>query len=373
MTIKIEEITLHHISMQLKTPFETSFGVEQDRQCLIVEARAEGLTGWGECVAGELPGYSYETADTAWQVLTRCFIPAVLGRYLENPGQVQETLASFKGHPMARAGLEMAVWDLAGQQARLSLASMLGGVRRRVPVGVSVGIMPDSRILLEQVEAYLRAGYRRIKLKIKPGKDIEPVSAVRQAHQDLALQVDANSSYGLDQALVFKRLDQIDLLLIEQPLADDDLYDHSRLQAQLRTPICLDESILSARHARQALELDSCRVVNIKAGRVGGLSQAIAIHDLCHDYKIPVWCGGMLETGIGRSSNLALASLPGFILPGDVSASERYYERDIAEQAFHLNDDSTIDVPQENGLGVTIDRKVLKKFTLRRARQRGAG
>jgi O-succinylbenzoate synthase len=373
MMIRIEEVILHHISMQLKAPFETSFGVESDRQCLIVEAHSEGLTGWGECVAGELPGYSYETADTAWQVLSQCFIPGVLGRYLESAGQLQQALAAFRGHPMARAGLEMALWDLAGKLGQVSLASMLGGTRLRVPVGVSIGIMPDAHVLLQRVEGYLKAGYRRIKLKIKPGRDVEEVRVIRQAYHDLALQVDANSSYRLDQSQVFMHLDRFGLLLIEQPLADDDLVDHSRLQAQLRTPICLDESILSARHARQALELDSCRAINIKAGRVGGLSEAVAVHDLCLDYHVPVWCGGMLETGVGRASNLALASLPGFVLPGDISASERYYSRDIAEPAFMLNDDSTIDVPQGMGLGVVVDRRALRKFTLRCSRQRASG
>lgn len=265
---------------------------------------------------------------------------------------------------MAKAGLEMAVWDLAGKRQSKSLRDLLGGTRRNVEVGVSVGIQLSPDILIKVVESYITQGYSRIKIKIKPGRDVADTRAVRQAFPDLRLQVDANSAYSLDSAQSLLPIDILDLLLIEQPLAEDDLWDHSRLQRQFKTPICLDESIISPRHACQALEMSACKVINIKAGRVGGLTNAQAIHDLCYAQGIPVWCGGMLETGVGRAANLALAALPGFTLPGDISATDRYYAEDITEQRFQLNLDSTIDVPSSPGLGVTIDRSALARVTL---------
>jgi O-succinylbenzoate synthase len=267
---------------------------------------------------------------------------------------------------MAKAGLEMGLWDLLGKQQERSLQDLLGGGAAKVSVGVSVGIQPTAADLLEVVGDYIDLGYQRIKIKIKPGRDIRETQVVRHTYPRILLQVDANSAYTLESAEALKSLDELDLLLIEQPLSDDDLWDHSRLQAELRTPICLDESILSERHARQALEMGACRVINIKSGRVGGLSQALAIHDLCVARNVPVWCGGMLETGVGRAANLALASLQGFILPGDISASDRYYVEDITHQRFILNPDSTIDVPRNPGLGVTIDESALKRASLER-------
>jgi O-succinylbenzoate synthase len=246
------------------------------------------------------------------------------------------------------------------------LRQLLGGVRQRVDVGVSVGIQESPAAMVETVEGYVSQGYRRIKLKIKPGRDLDEVQAVRRAFPDMRLQVDANSAYTLEGAQALLPLDGLDLLLIEQPLYEDDLWDHSHLQAQFSTPICLDESIISPRHARQALEMGACKVINIKAGRVGGLSQGLAIHDLCRGRGVPVWCGGMLETGVGRASNLALASLPGFTLPGDISASDRYYVQDITNERFTLNPDSTIDVPTGPGLGVSIDPAALERFTINR-------
>jgi O-succinylbenzoate synthase len=258
----------------------------------------------------------------------------------------------------------MALWDLIGKREGKSLRAILGGVREKVDVGVSVGLQESPAALVEAVGNYIAQGYRRVKIKIKPGRDVGDAQAVRKAFSDLRLQVDANSAYTLENARVLKPMDDLSLLLIEQPLDEDDLWDHHKLQKQFQTPICLDESILSPRHARQAIEMEACRVINIKAGRVGGLSQGIAIHDLCREQGIPVWCGGMLETGVGRASNLALASLPGFSLPGDISASERYYQHDITNERFTLNPDSTIDVPSGSGLGVTLDEKALKRFTL---------
>jgi O-succinylbenzoate synthase len=364
--MRVDAVELRHVRMRLQQPFETSFGSEAERDCLLLRVEAEGLTGWGECPADRSPGYSYETAGTAWEVLTHWFIPAVLGQPLETVEDLSRCLSAYKGHPMARAGLEMAFWDLRAQAKGKSLAALLGGVYREVMVGVSIGIQRDSGRLLRLVEGYLNQGYRRVKLKIKPGRDLTETRAVRDAFPDLALQVDANSAYTLDETAVFEAMDNWGLLLVEQPLAEDDLVDHARLQRRLQTAVCLDESILSTRHARQALDLGSCRVINIKAGRVGGLGEAVAIHDLCLQRQVPVWCGGMLETGIGRAANLALASLPGFTLPGDISATDRYYVRDIAGPAFVLNADSTIDVPTGTGLGVEIIPKELGRVTLRR-------
>jgi O-succinylbenzoate synthase len=300
--------------------------------------------------------------------LSDFIIPAVLGRDLESPGEYQGRIDSIRGHPMAKASLEMALWDLLGKMQSRSLAQLFGGARAQVEVGVSVGIQASPQALVETVRAYLEQGYRRVKIKIKPGRDVEDAQAVRRAFPDLRLQVDANSAYTLENAARLRPLDELDLLLIEQPLAEDDLWDHSKLQPAFKTPICLDESILSARHARQALEMGACRIVNIKAGRVGGLSQAVAIHHACLEKSAPVWCGGMLETGVGRAANLALASLPGFTLPGDISATDRYYAEDITEQRFTLNPDSTISVPTGAGLGVTLDRASLRRATQSSAR-----
>lgn len=363
--MRLERIELRHVRMPLRMPFETSFGVEKDRECLIVCIDAEGLAGWGECPADRWPGYSYETAGTAWHFLADFVVPAVVGQPVLTPQDFRDRIRHLKGHPLARAGFEMALWDLAGKRQGQSLAALLGGTRERVEVGVSVGIQRNVPTLVDTVAGYMQAGYARVKLKIKPGRDLDEVRAVRRAFPDLRLQVDANSAYALEQAAVFEAMEALDLLLIEQPLAEDDLVDHSRLQARLRTPLCLDESILTARHARQALEIGACRVINIKSGRVGGLTEAQAIHALCLELGAPVWCGGMLETGIGRAANLALASLPGFALPGDISATDRYYAEDIAEPRFTLNPDSTINVPTAPGLGVEVMVPSLDRVTIR--------
>jgi O-succinylbenzoate synthase len=360
----IQRLTLRHLRMTLRTPFETSFGRIQTRDCILIEAQAGDLIGYGECVADADPGYSYETVQTAWHILRDFLAPAVLGRDFEAPQALHEQLGFVRGHPMAKAGLEMAFWDLLGKRDGRSLRAMLGGTQERVAVGVSVGLQASPEALVQVVGGYLAQGYRRIKIKIKPGRDTGDALAVRRAFPDLMLQVDANSAYRLETAQALHFLDDLNLLLIEQPLAEDDLWDHSQLQKRLRTPICLDESILSARHARQALEMNACRVINIKAGRVGGLSEGLAIHNLCLARGVPVWCGGMLETGVGRASNLALASLPGFTLPGDISASDRYYLEDITQERFTLNPDSTIDVPDRPGLGVTLDMAALERATL---------
>ena len=364
--MKITRVTLHHLSMELRSPFETSFGRTLKRESILLLVEAGDLTGYGECVADRDPGYSYETAGTAWHILRDFLIPAVLGVEFEGAREMQRRMAGVRGHPMAKAGLEMAWWDLEGKRTGRSLRQLLGGVYDRVAVGVSIGIQESPQELVKVVGGYLSEGYSRVKIKIKPERDVADTQAVREAFPDLRLQVDANSAYTLETAEALAPLDELDLLLIEQPLAEDDLWDHSRLQARFTTPICLDESILSARHARQALEMKACRIINIKAGRVGGLSQAVAIHNLCLSQGIPVWCGGMLETGVGRAANLALASLPGFTLPGDISASRRYYLEDITGELFSLNPDSTITVPDAPGLGVNVDARALERASLAR-------
>jgi len=362
--MKIESLTLHHISMPLVAPFETSFGRETDRQCIIIILQSDGLMGYGECVASREPGYTYETTGTAWHIIKDFIVPLILGQDIKDANDFQHRLEGIRGHHLAKAGVEMALWDLWGKRDGKSLKEMFGGTRDKVEVGVSIGIQESASVLVRTVDSYIENGYNRVKIKIKPGREVEETVAVRAAYPDLRLQVDANSAYTLESAQVMRKIDDLNLLLIEQPLFEDDIWDHRLLQAELITPICLDESVISPRHARYALEMKACKIINIKPARVGGLSQGIAIHDLCQNQNIPVWCGGILETGIGRASNLALASLPGFVLPGDISASDRYYHRDITNERFVLNDDSTITVPDKPGLGVTIDENALKEFTL---------
>jgi len=362
--MKIDSITLHHLSMPLTAPFETSFGRETDRQGILITLQSEGLTGYGECVASREPGYNYETIGTAWHILKEFIAPLVLGQDIKDALDFQHRVERIRGHHLAKAGVEMAIWDLLGKRDNESLKEMFGGQKDKVEVGVSIGIQESAEALVQTVDSFLGKGYRRVKIKIKPGREVDETTAIRKKYPDLRLQVDANSAYTLDNADALKLLDDLNLLLIEQPLFEDDIWDHRKLQAQFKTPICLDESIVSPRHARYAIEMEACRNINIKPARAGGLSQGIMIHDYCRERNIPVWCGGMLETGVGRASNLAIASLPGFVLPGDISASDRYYHRDITNERFTLNDDSTINVPNKPGLGVTIDEDALKQFTL---------
>ena len=362
--MKIERVTIHHLSMPLVSPFETSFGRSVDRECLLITIEAEGITGYGECVADRDPGYSYETTGTAWHIIKEFIIPVLFKQDIKDALDFHDKVEFIRGHTLAKAGVEMAIWDWLGKREGKSLKTLLGGKRTKVDVGVSVGIQSDSTKLVKTVGEYLEQGYGRIKIKIKPGRDVADSQAVRKAFPGIKLQVDANSAYSLDTAESLLPLDRLNLLLIEQPLFEDDIWQHHFLQEKFNTPICLDESIVTPRHALAALEMKACRIINIKAGRVAGLSQAIAIHDLCLERGIPVWCGGMLETGVGRASNLALASLPGFALPGDISASDRYYTRDITNERFLLNPDSTISVPDSMGLGVTIDFDTLNEFSL---------
>ena len=363
--MKIDQITLFHLRLPYVTPFQTSRWIEYDRQCVLVRVQAAGLTAWGECVASESPGYSYETVKTNWHLLEDFLIPAVFAASPDDIPAYRAAIAEVSGHNMAKAGLELALWDLFGQRDGRSVQHMLGGQGDRVRVGVSVGIQATPERLVEVVSAYLRDGYRRVKLKIKPGRDVGDTGAVRRAFPDLLLQVDGNSVYRLSDADHLTELDDFDLLLIEQPLAQDDIIDHAKLQPRLKTPICLDESIHSVEHARWALELDAARVINIKPGRVGGLFEARRIHDYCRERGVPVWMGGMLETGIGRAGNVATASLPGFALPGDISASARYYPEDVVDPPFVLNPDSTLSVPTGPGLGVQVRQAVIERLALR--------
>ncbi len=362
--MKLEQITLYPLKMPLISHFETSFGRIYERECVLVKIESEGLTGWGECAADRDPGYSYETTRTVLHILKDFILPLLVGQDVTDAADFQLRVMPVRGHPLAKAGVEMALWDLLGKRNGQSLKQMFGGVKEQVQVGVSVGLQDTTTDLLNVVEKYLADGYQRVKLKIKPGRDVSEATAVRRAYPSLKLQVDANSAYTLQTAAALHPLDDLNLLLIEQPLYEDDIWDHRLFQQQIKTPVCLDESIISPRHARYAIEMQACRIINIKPGRVGGLSQAIQIHEMCRAIGMPVWCGGMLETNIGRASNLALASLPGFTLPGDISASARYYRQDVTLETFSLNPNSTITVPTGPGLGITVDERRVKEYAL---------
>jgi o-succinylbenzoate synthase len=364
--MKIDRVNLHHVALPYVRPFQTSRWTEHRRDAVLVELQADGLTGWGECVASGHPFYTWETVKTNWHVLEDYIVPTVLAGEIPDIESYVRSVAFVHGHPMAKAGMEMALWDLFGKRSSRSLQAMLGGKGDRVRVGVSVGIQESPEALLDLVNQYLSEGYGRVKLKVKPGRDESEVSIVRRHYPQLALQVDANSVYRIGDAEHLRRIfDDKDLLLVEQPFSHDDLVDHAKLQKTMKTPVCLDETIVSLDHARWALELGSCRIINIKPGRTGGMTEGKRIHDLCLAHGVPVWMGGMLETGIGRAANVAMASLPGFTLPGDVSATSRYFREDVTEQTFVLNPDSTLSVPQGPGLGVEIDRAALRRASQR--------
>lgn len=364
--MKIEKIELRHIKMELASPFTTSMGTEYDEEHIIVRVDGEGITGWGESVAEGAPFYSYETVTTAWHILKDFLIPSILGKNISNIDEVIMDYSRVRGHRMAKAGLEAALWDLIAKSKNISLSKMLGGTRDKIDVGVSIGIQNSAEELLKKVEGYLAEGYSRIKIKIAPGNDLEFVKAVRKEFPQIPFQVDANSAYELKHIDLFKQMDNYNLLLIEQPLGYEDIYEHSKLQNELKTPICLDESIHSLADTRAAIELDSCRVINIKPGRVGGFTESKLIHDYCASKNIPVWCGGMLESGIGRAGNVALASLPNFTLPGDISASKRYFKEDIVEPEFVVNKDGTMDVPTKPGIGVEVNMRILERVTVKK-------
>jgi o-succinylbenzoate synthase len=349
---RIRAIELLEVGLPLVRPFRTSFGEEHDKRAILVRVVAGETEGWGECVASEEPRYSEEWLDGSWIAIDTFIGPSLLaGGPLTDPQDVARRLGWIRGHRMAKAAVETAVLDAWLKTQRTGLASYLGGVRDRVPCGVSVGIAPTVDAMLEEIDGYVAKGYRRVKLKIEPGRDLEVVRAVREALPDTPLSVDANAAYTRDDDALFEALDRLDLLMIEQPLDEEDLVDHAGLQSRLRTPICLDESIRSSRDAAAAIGLEACRVINIKPGRVGGLLEAKRVHDVAGLADIPVWIGGMLETGVGRAANLALAALPGVAFPGDTSASDRYFADDITEP-FVLDADGTMAVPQGPGIGV---------------------
>lgn len=364
-SVALEGFELRVLHLPLVAPFTTSFGTETVREVIVVRALTADGDGWGEIVTQADPLYSSEYTQGAWDVALRFFVPTLLDRRNLAPHDVAEALEPFKGHRMAKAGLELAVLDAALRAEGRSFAEYAGAVRDRVPSGVSVGIQRDPAALVDTVRAYLDEGYVRIKIKIKPGRDVADTAAVRDAFGTIPLQVDANSAYTMTDADTLAELDRFDLLLIEQPLQEDDLVDHATLARRLKTPVCLDESIVSDKAAADALALGSASVVNIKAGRVGGYLEAVRIHDRCLEAGVPVWCGGMLETGIGRAANAALAALPGFTLPGDVSASSRFYTRDIVTEPAVL-EDGHVRVPVGHGLGIEIDPVALDDFTVAR-------
>lgn len=360
--MKIEAVELRRIRLPLVSPFRTSFGTQTEREALLLRVRTPEAEGWGECVAMSNPLYSPEYVDAAAHVIEHHLLPRVFAEADVDANGVGRALHPVKGHPMAKAAIEAAVLDAELRAAGVSMARYLGAVREEVDCGVSVGIMASVGALLDAVAGYVEAGYRRIKLKIEPGWDIEPVRAVREAHPDVLLQVDANTAYTLADARHLAQLDPFDLLLIEQPLPEDDVLGHADLAKLIKTPVCLDESIESARDAAAAIRLGACAVVNIKPGRVGGYLEARRIHDVCVAHGVPVWCGGMLETGIGRAANVALAALPGFTIPGDTSASDRYFHRDITEPFVLV--DGRLRVPEGPGIGVTPDPSVLDEVTV---------
>ena len=363
--MRFDRIELIHVKLILRAPFVTSMGVELDEEHIIVRVDGEGITGWGESVAEGTPYYSYETVPTAWHILREFLIPSVLGKEWNS---VADAIASYdrvRGHMMAKAGLEAALWDAFAKSQNISLSKMMGGVRTKINSGVSIGIQESEKVMVQKVAGYLKEGYKRIKIKIAPGNDLHVVEALRKEYPDLQLWVDANSAYTLEDIDLFKKLDAFGLELIEQPLGYNDIYEHSKLQKQIKTALCLDESVHSLADTCAGIELGSCRIINIKPGRVGGFTEAKLIHDYCEAKNVPVWCGGMLESGIGRAGNVALASLPNFILPGDVSSSKRHYLEEIVDPEFVINPDGTMDVPTGPGIGVEVNMSQLKKMTVR--------
>ena len=367
MGIRLEQITLREIRMPLVHFFETSFGRTTERRIVLVEVLSGGVSGWGEVTCGENPFYNEEWTESAWLILRDYVAPRVLHHDFECAAEVGERSAHIRGHLMARGGLEVAVWDLEARMLGKPLYQHIGGgARREIPCGVSIGIQNSVAQLLEKIETELAAGYQRIKMKIKPGWDVDVVRQVRKRFPDILLMADANSAYTLADAPRLKALDEFNLMMIEQPLAHDEIIDHAKLQAQLKTPICLDECIRSAHQAEQAIAMDAGRIINIKLGRVGGFAEAKRVHDVAQAAGIPVWCGGMLESGIGRAHNIALATLPNFTLPGDVSASKRYWSRDIIQPAVETTPHGTIAVRDEPGFGYELDREFLDSITVRR-------
>lgn len=366
--IRFQKITLREIRLPLKEPFRISSGLCTDRRMMVLQlGDGNGVDVWSECVAGEAPNYSSETIDIAWMVIAEYVAPRVLGKEFAHPSALRPALErNFRGHRMAKAAVEMAGWAITAERDRVPLAQLIGGTQTRIPTGISIGIQDSPEALVRRVGRALADGYRKAKLKIQPGSDVEFVRAVRSAFPDAPLMADANNAYTLDDIDRLRQLDELDLMMIEQPLAYDDVFRHAELQRALRTPICLDESITSTERVHEMVALGSGRIVNIKPGRVGGFAESLALHDLCRANGIPVWCGGMLESGIGRAYNVALASLPGFTLPGDLSPSNRYWERDVVKPEWSMSDDGYVTVPLDRpGLGVDVDVDRIDDLTVR--------
>ena len=364
MELRLERVRLRRIHLPLLHPFETSFGRTTERHIILVEAIASGVSGWGEVTAGEQPFYNEEWTDSAWLILRDYAAPRVLGRKLV-AAEAAPLFAAIRGHRMATGGLEAALWDLEARLLGEPLWKRIGGgARKEIPCGVSIGIQESPAALLNKIETELASGYQRIKIKIKPGWDVDIVREVRARFPAIRLMVDANSAYKLADAEHLKRLDDFYLMMIEQPLAHDDIIDHAALQAKLETPICLDECIRTARHAEQAIRLGACRILNIKLGRVGGFAEARRVHDVAQAAGFPVWCGGMLERGVGRAHNIALSTLPNFVLPGDVSGSKRYWARDVIEPPVEVTPGGTIEVRDEPGFGYALDMDFLRSITV---------
>jgi O-succinylbenzoate synthase len=364
--MKIDAIILRELRLPLVRPFETSFGVTRNRRILLAEVQSEGLTGWGECTAGERPFFSAESTDTAWQMICQELGPMLASESPEHGGDCPEIFRRVRGNPMAKATLENAIWDIEAQREGISLSQLLGGVREVIPCGVSLGIQSSIPELLSIIETELAAGYQRIKLKCKPGWDVEVFDRVRNRWPGITLSCDANSAYRLRDADHLVTFDAFDLLMIEQPLWHDDFYYHSMLQKRLQTSICLDESIRNRRDALASIEMESCRIINIKLGRVGGFSEAIAVHNAAQERGIPVWCGGMLESGVGRSHNIALSTLENFTLPGDVSASARYWLEDIVEPEITVSPAGEIAIPDTPGRGYEVRTDLVERLTARK-------
>ena len=363
----IERIAMYYLQMPLVDPFETSFGRETNRDTIIVSVSSQGITGWGEAPTLKAPLYNEETTETAWHILKDYLIPTTLGKSFSHPSEVAKAYSQIRGNNIAKSGLEAAVWDLYSKSLGRPLWQVLGGTNNKVAVGVSLGIEQSVSDLIRKAESFLNQGYRKIKVKIKPGKDVSVVKELRQALGDFPLMVDANSAYTLKDIEVFKEMDGFGLIMIEQPLGHDDIFEHSFLQKEIQTPICLDESILHRKDAWAALELRSAGIINIKISRVGGLTEAKAIHDLCFDRNVPVWCGGMLETGIGRAHNIAIATLGGFTIPGDTSASSRYWKKDIIVPEVTVKDGfiEPNELEAKSGIGYEVSEAELNKWTVR--------
>ncbi|MCM3756809.1 o-succinylbenzoate synthase [Sporosarcina aquimarina] len=362
----IRDVIIRKLEMTMKNPFSTSFGTMQTRQFLVIEVIDErGNKGYGEGVAFSIPWYTEETTETSLHIIQDFLVPLLKGKTIQHPDEVNEIFKSIRKNNMAKAAVECAVWDCWAKRRGITLTEAIGGKKEKIDVGISIGLQADIDTLAERINQSLKSGFKRIKVKIKPGHDMKLLSEIRERFPKVPLMADANSAYTLDDLKLLKQLDQFSLTMIEQPLASDDIVDHATLQRQIQTPICLDESILSAEDARKAIELGSCRVMNIKIGRVGGMAEAKRIHDVCQEAGIPVWCGGMLEAGIGRAHNIALTTLPNFTFPGDTAGSSSYWDRDIITPEVTV-EDGTITVSKFNGMGYEVDMNEVERHTTKR-------